>query len=159
MKAVVTGATKGIGRSIVERLAAAGFDVAFCARTQADLDAMLLELQKRFPDVHFLAKCADMSQQDEVLDFAAMVLKEWNDIDILVNNAGIFLPGEISKEADGALETMINTNLYSAYHLTRAMLPVMMERKQGHIFNICSIASIFAYPNKAVHTAFRNLRC
>ena len=66
---------------------------------------------------------------------------------ILVNNAGVFLPGEIVNEEDGALEKMIDTNLYSAYHLTRALLPEMINYGGGHIFNMCSIASFMAYPN------------
>jgi NADP-dependent 3-hydroxy acid dehydrogenase YdfG len=68
-------------------------------------------------------------------------------VDILVNNAGVFLPGELSLEDEGNLEMMINTNLYSAYHLTRALLPKMKERRSGYIFNMCSIASKIAYPN------------
>ena len=53
----------------------------------------------------------------------------------------------MATEEDGTLETMINTNLYSAYHLTRALLPSMMNKGSGHIFNMCSVASLFAYPN------------
>jgi len=65
----------------------------------------------------------------------------------LVNNAGRFIPGSINNEEEGILEEMINTNLYSAYHLTRALLPSMLEKKRGHIFNICSVASLQAYNN------------
>jgi short-subunit dehydrogenase len=68
-------------------------------------------------------------------------------VDVLVNNTGVFLPGAISSEPEGRLETMMNTNLYSAYYLTRGLLPQMMHRRNGHIFNICSVASIASYPN------------
>ena len=68
-------------------------------------------------------------------------------IDILINNAGSFLPGNISEEEDGVLEKMIETNLYSAYHITRGLLPKIIKQKRGHIFNICSIASLKAYKN------------
>ena len=67
--------------------------------------------------------------------------------EVLVNNAGVFLPGMIETEVDGALEHMINTNLYSAYHLTRSLMPEMKRLKKGYIFNMCSIASIKAYAN------------
>jgi NADP-dependent 3-hydroxy acid dehydrogenase YdfG len=87
-----------------------------------------------------------MSQKEDVLRFANSILETYASIDILVNNAGRFLPGDISNEADGLLETLIETNLYSAYHLTRALLPSMMNNKQGHIFNISSIAALKAYP-------------
>jgi NADP-dependent 3-hydroxy acid dehydrogenase YdfG len=65
----------------------------------------------------------------------------------LVNNTGYFLPGQIQNEADGTIESMINTNVYSAYHLTRAILPSFIKQNDGHIFNICSTASITAYTN------------
>ena len=88
-----------------------------------------------------------MSVKAEVQAFAANILKNVEQIDILVNNAGMFIPGALADEEDGALEQMINTNLYSAYYLTRALLPSMMDRRNGHIFNICSVASKIAYPN------------
>jgi short-subunit dehydrogenase len=69
--------------------------------------------------------------------------------DILINNAGRFIPGSVHNEADGILEQMIQTNLYSAYHLTRTILPAMQQSTSSnkHIFNICSIASVQAYSN------------
>jgi len=88
-----------------------------------------------------------MRQKADVIAFADFVKSSWKEIDVLINNAGVFLPGEIAKEEDGQLETMIETNLYSAYYLTRALLPTMTPQKKGHIFNICSIASQIAYPN------------
>ncbi|RYZ34365.1 MAG: SDR family NAD(P)-dependent oxidoreductase, partial [Sphingobacteriales bacterium] len=72
--------------------------------------------------------------------------------DILVNNTGTYLPGSVHNEAEGSLETLMATNLYSAYHLTRALLPAMMSRKQGHIFNMCSIASLQAYANGGAYS-------
>ena len=68
-------------------------------------------------------------------------------IDILINNAGQFIPGSIYNEEDGTLEKMMDINLFSAYHLTRALLPEMMKKNAGHIFNICSIAALKAYDN------------
>jgi short-subunit dehydrogenase len=64
-----------------------------------------------------------------------------------VNNAGYFIPGEISTEPEGTLESMIHANLYSAYHTTRGLVQAMKDKKSGHIFNMCSIASIKAYSN------------
>nr|MBA4166337.1 SDR family NAD(P)-dependent oxidoreductase [Chitinophagaceae bacterium] len=82
----------------------------------------------------------------EVEAFAKWILSETASIDILINNAGVYTPGKVHEEADGALENLMNTNVYSAYWLSRHLLPSMMERKSGHIFNICSIASLKAYP-------------
>lgn len=133
---VVTGGTKGIGRAIVDKFAKAGFIVITAARNNDD----------SFPEnVHFFQ--ADLSKKREVMAFIDFVKSTVDHVDILVNNTGFFLPGQINNEPDGTLEAMIETNLYSAYHLTRGLIGNMMERKEGHIFNICSTASITAYTN------------
>jgi NADP-dependent 3-hydroxy acid dehydrogenase YdfG len=133
---VVTGGTKGIGRAIVDKFAKEGFTVLICARTAED----------GLPEnVHFFK--ADMSKKSEVLAFADFVKRTVNQVDILVNNTGFFLPGQIHNEEEGTLEAMIETNLYSGYHLTRSLVGNMIERKEGYIFNICSTASITAYTN------------
>ncbi len=147
MKVVITGGTKGIGWAMVEEFAANGFDIAICSRSRADLDQRASELSAKYPDINIIADRVDMRNKDEVLTFAKSIINSWGEVDVLINNAGVFLPGEIAEEADGQLETMIETNLYSAYHLTRALLPIMVPKAKGHIFNICSIASKIAYPN------------
>lgn len=147
MYIVVSGATKGIGRAIADEFASLGFHVAACARNQSDLADMQAHYAAVFPNCKLLAFAADLRHKDQALAFAAEVLRQGGRPDVLVNNAGAFLPGAIHDEPDGRLEEMIGVNLYSAYHLTRALLPSMMEARQGHIFNICSIASLNAYPN------------
>lgn len=144
---VVTGGTKGIGRAIVEKFIANGFDVVTCARNDADLTKMKLELEGRFKDRMIAVYRADMSIAQQVKSFCAFVTKLNRPVDVLVNNAGYFIPGEITTEPDGTLESMINGNLYSAYHTTRGLVPLMLSRNQGHIFNLCSVASIRAYVN------------
>jgi short-subunit dehydrogenase len=147
MNIVITGGTKGIGRAIAELFAEKGFHVAVCARTEADLKTMQADFQQRFPDVQLITRSVDMRSKQEVLDFAAFIQQEWGPVDVLVNNAGVFIPGALAEEEDGHLELMVETNLYSAYYLTRALLPSMLKRRKGHIFNMCSIASLHAYPN------------
>ncbi len=146
MKITITGGTKGIGRAIAEKFAANGFDLAICARTESDLVSFKQEFQEKY-GVQVLTHATDMSQKEDVVAFADFINNQWDTVDVLVNNAGIFLPGEITKEPEGQLESQIETNLYSAYHFTRAMLPAMLEKGSGHIFNMCSIASFMAYPN------------
>ncbi|MET3124955.1 NADP-dependent 3-hydroxy acid dehydrogenase YdfG [Arcicella rosea] len=133
---VVTGGTKGIGRAIVNKFAKEGFTVITCARTN----------DEQFPENVLFFK-ADLSKKAEVLAFADFVKASVSQVDILVNNTGFFLPGQIHNEEEGTLEAMIETNLYSAYHLTRALVNDMIARKAGYIFNICSVASIVAYTN------------
>jgi short-subunit dehydrogenase len=87
-----------------------------------------------------------MAVKGEVQGFAKWCLS-FGTPNVVINNAGQFLPGSIADEDEGVLEKMIATNLYSAYYLTKALLPAMVANKKGHIFNICSIASLQAYPN------------
>jgi len=147
MNIIITGGTKGIGRAIAEKFAQKGFNLALCARNTTDLKQCKKELATAYPNIQILTKKTDMSKPKQVSAFAEYIKKHWKRIDILVNNAGVFLPGEILKEKAGTLESQINTNLYSAYHLSRAIAPMMVRRKSGYIFNMCSIASKIAYPN------------
>ena len=146
MNVIITGASKGLGRAIALQYAAAGYTLILCSRGAKALYDFVNELYVMFPDVTVKALPVDLSIKEEVIAFADWSL-QFGTPTILVNNAGIFLPGSIHSEEDGTLETMITTNLYSAYHLTRALLPSMIANKSGHIFNICSIASLQAYSN------------
>jgi len=147
MNAVITGASKGIGRAVAERLAKEGFNIAICARNEAALTAAKAAIQAQNSAVTVLAEQVDMGDKAQVLRFAATVKAAFGQVDILVNNAGIFTPGSLYEEAEGLLEQLMAVNVYSAYHLTRALLPDMMERRNGHIFNLCSVASHKAYAN------------
>lgn len=143
---VVTGGTKGIGRAIVEKFVSHGFDVATCARNSVEL-AKLEEHLRQGSSVNVYSHVADVSDKKQVLSFVNFISGLKRPVDVLVNNAGYFVPGAISTEPDGALESMIQANLYSAYHTTRGLVAGMKEKKRGHIFNICSVASIKAYAN------------
>lgn len=147
MNAVISGGTKGIGKAIIDLLSSKGVNIAVCSRNEADLATLKSELLAKNSELNVLTSVTDMSIKEEVLAFGELINKEWEAVDILVNNAGLFIPGELAKEEDGALEQMINTNLYSAYHLTRTLLPKFLSQRSGTIFNMCSIASKIAYPN------------
>ncbi|MCB0687628.1 MAG: SDR family oxidoreductase, partial [Saprospiraceae bacterium] len=143
--ALVTGGTKGIGLAICKILGDKGFDLITCARSQKDLDQMKADFSRT--SVRVSSKKVDLSDRKEVKKFAEYVRNCTPKLEILVNNAGVFFPGEILKEQEGQLEMMINTNLYSAYHLTRSLIDLMPGGDKPHIFNMCSIASKIAYPN------------
>jgi short-subunit dehydrogenase len=144
---VVTGGSKGIGKAILDKFAHHGFDIATCSRNQAELDAMKKEFESGYKGIQVHAFAADMAVKSQVEAFNKFVTDLNRPVDVLVNNAGYFLPGEISTEPEGTLESMINANLYSAYYTTRGLVQGMKQNKAGHIFNICSIASIKAYAN------------
>ena len=143
---IITGASKGIGKAIAEKFAQAGNNLFICSRNEVDLYKATEELVTKYPQCTVKAKPADLSKKENAKSFGEWCLSHASP-DILVNNAGNFLPGSVYNEEDGLLENMIETNLYSAYHLTRTILSAMMENKAGHIFNICSIASLHAYTN------------
>jgi short-subunit dehydrogenase len=143
---VVTGATKGIGRAVSERFAAAKFDIAACARNPQDLKSMKDDIE-RAHGIRVHTKATDASDKVQVSQFAGFVLSLGQPVDVLVNNAGHFVPGATMDEPEGALESMIAANVYSAYHLTRGLAEHLKQKKSGHVFNMCSIASIKAYPN------------
>ncbi|WP_247232398.1 SDR family oxidoreductase [Telluribacter sp. SYSU D00476] len=144
--AVVTGGTKGIGRALVERFVRGGFDVVTCARNEQDL-AVLQQEVSQLAGGRILCQQADLSVRSDLDNFITFVHSLERPVDVLVNNTGVFMPGQIHNEEEGVLEKTIETNVYSAYHLTRGLIPTMMERRKGHVFNMCSTASITAYPN------------
>ena len=147
MRAIITGGTKGIGWAIAQKLVVAGYDLAICSRNAHDLARAEESLKSLNAQAEVLTRVADVRHKSEVLEFATFIRQQWDRVDVLINNAGIFIPGKITEEEDGILEQMVETNLYSAYHLTRAILPLMKPYRRGHIINMASIASIMAYPN------------
>ncbi len=133
---VVTGGTKGIGRAIVDRFLANGFDAVICARTVEGIAGPGL-----------LPFAADLSARPGVDALIGYVQSLNRPVAVLVNNTGVFLPGQIHNEADGTFEQLMATNVGSAYHLTRGLVGNMMIQRQGHIFMMCSTASITPYTN------------
>jgi short-subunit dehydrogenase len=145
MTSIVTGASRGLGKAIAAQFGAAGYDLILSSRDPTALDVAVRELGDRYPAIRILSKAADLSDKQQAQDLGRWILASGMSPDVLVNNAGQFIYGSLYQEAEGVLEQLIAVNLYSAYHLTRALLPAMMARKAGHIFNICSIASLKAY--------------
>lgn len=155
MNIVITGASKGLGKAIAAAFAKdeKGHTFFLCARNEPGLQTTARDLQGRFPQNKFHTKTCDVSDKASLQQFAEWIHTHEKKVDILVNNAGIYLPGSAYGEDNGKLEKMMEVNLYSAYHLTRMLLPGMIEAKAGgHIFNICSIASIMAYPNGGAYS-------
>lgn len=152
MNAIVTGATKGIGRALVFGLLKEGWNVAVTSRHQEDLDQLKQEASEKHPNREIIIHAVDFSIQTNTIEYGQTMMKAWPEIDLLVNNVGIFFPGQVHNEEDNILEKTMDLNLFSPYHLTRTILPAMMKRKKGHIINLCSIASFMAYPNGGAYT-------
>jgi short-subunit dehydrogenase len=146
MQVVITGASKGIGKEVATFFAKEGADLFLCSRNMDKTIVWQQDLMKTY-GIQVTSFNADLGDPVQVKQFAEQLLKATDQIDIIVNNTGIYEPGSVYNEPEGQLEKMISVNLYSAYHLTRALLPSMIKRKSGHIFNISSIAALKAYAN------------
>ena len=152
MNVIITGGSRGIGKAIAEAFAAEGATLFLCGRNELTLYNSVADLQTRYPGSTVKAKPFDLSVKKNSKEFGTWVLAGLENtvsgkVDVLVNNAGIFTPGSVHNEAEGVLEKMMEINLYSAYHLTRVLVPSMIKARQGLIVNMCSIASLHAYAN------------
>lgn len=144
---LVTGGTKGIGRAVVELFAKEGFHIITCSRNENDLQKLKLEIEQAYTFSKVFYKQADLSDRNSIGDFIKYVQGLNVQVDVLVNNSGLFIPGKITEEDEEALPFMINTNLYSAYYISKAFVTDMIKRRSGHIFTLCSTASIIPYIN------------
>lgn len=146
MITVISGASKGIGKAIAIKFGREGHQLALCARGVSELEEVS-NLIVKAGGLTPLIMSVDMKNRQQIHQFGQTILERFGQVDVLVNNAGVFLPGSLLDEEEGRLEYQIETNVYSAYHLTRVLAPAMRVRKTGYIINMCSIASNTAYPN------------
>jgi short-subunit dehydrogenase len=152
MNAVITGGSRGIGLALAKIFATHGYHLYLTARNEHSLLKSAEELKTEFPGITVEVQAFDLGDKRQAQMFGEWIIDRVDVIDVLINNAGSFVPGSIWNEPDGALEKMLEVNLFSAYHVTRAVLPKMMAHKSGHIFTICSIAALSAYPNGGAYS-------
>jgi 3-oxoacyl-[acyl-carrier protein] reductase len=142
-RALVTGASKGIGRAIAEELARAGAEVVVGYRTGAeDAEALAQEIGSQ-------AVQADVSSPEE----AARLVEEAGDLDILVNNAGLTRDGLLARMSEDDWRTVIETNLSSVFYTCRAVCRPMMKKRSGSIVNISSIVGVHGNPGQTNYAA------
>jgi 3-oxoacyl-[acyl-carrier protein] reductase len=149
--AIVTGAARGIGLAIAERLLADGARVVLADLDGGALAATAKSLGEGSPDL--LTSVTDVSRAEEVDDLVALTTRSWGHIDVLVNNAGIAGPAKPMWEYDEReWEHVLATNLTSIFLLCRAVLPLMLARRSGRIVNIASISGKEGNPNMAAYS-------
>jgi NADP-dependent 3-hydroxy acid dehydrogenase YdfG len=139
--ALVTGASGGIGGSIVERLAQEGLEVHAVGRNKAKLD----ELASRVRCVPHVVDISDSEAYRKILESL--------EIDIMVNNAGVDHKGSISTVTANQIDEQVDVNFRAVLHGLRIVLPGMMDRDRGHIVNITSIAAIYPFASNAIYHA------
>jgi 3-oxoacyl-[acyl-carrier protein] reductase len=150
--AVVTGAGRGIGSAISRRLASMGSLVVLCGRTRTSLEATAGLINEDGGECT-IVKC-DVTNRSLVENLAAQVDRELGRLDILVNNAAVRgFDGPLHQMPPDAWDDVLNTNLRGVFYCIRALAPLMIAAKKGHIVNISSLAGKNALPNGTAYAA------
>ena len=144
MKALVTGASSGIGREMAKILSDMGYDLILVARRKKKLEELKKQLTTKVTIINL-----DISSTYNCMKLYDKVKKE--DIDIVINNAGFGLFGEFTETSLDKELDMIDTNIKGLVTITRLVLPQMVERNSGHIINLGSIAGTYPYPGGNVY--------
>ena len=149
---MVTGATSGIGEACARKFASGGYNVIITGRRGEKLDALRQELESMGAEV--LAMQFDVRERESARKAVDFLKGKWAKIDVLINNAGLALG--LDKEYEGDFndwDTMIDTNIKGLLNMTRFVVPGMVERNEGHVINIVSVAGDAAYANGNVYCA------
>ncbi|HEY0162858.1 MAG TPA: SDR family oxidoreductase [Edaphobacter sp.] len=150
--AVVTGAARGIGAAISKQLASMGATVILAARDRAKLDQVQQEIASAGGTAHAIE--LDLLSEESIAALGSTITMQYGRCDILVNNAGVGLLGKPLVEMSPAdWDTLMGTNLRGPYLMVRALAPLMIAAKSGHIINISSLAGRNPLPNGAAYSA------
>ena len=149
--ALVTGASKGIGRATALRLAQDGANMVIAATSNDLLEKVKGELEGL--GAESIAVRCDVTHLSECEDLVQQALSRFGHIDILVNNAGVGFSGKIVDSDPKEAEQMVKVNILGVYYMTRLVLPSMIEQGRGDIVNIGSVAGLKYSPNFAIYSA------
>ncbi|MCG3160797.1 MAG: Gluconate 5-dehydrogenase [Acidobacteria bacterium] len=150
--ALVTGGSKGLGRSIAQALAEAGADVAVVSRTLADCRKAANEIAEQ-SGRRAAAFAVDVNKSDDLKKAAAEIEASLGPVDILVNNAGINIRGPIDELSESDFEAVMATNVTAPFLCSKIFGPKMVERGWGRVINLGSIMSAVSLPGRAPYAA------
>lgn len=139
--ALITGASRGIGRAMAEVFCKAGAKLALAARTTSQLEEVARSLAFNGQRSNVFTLPADVADETQVSGLVEKVVETWGRVDILINNAGLITFGPITEVEPADWARVIGANLTGPYLLSRAVAPLMMEQKYGRIINIASISA------------------
>jgi 3-oxoacyl-[acyl-carrier protein] reductase len=152
--AVITGASRGIGRAIAERFAAGGYDVFLVARDRGSLEALTIELGHSEVDCAYYA--CDLLETGIIDRVARECERRFGRADVLVNNAGV-APRATFRDSDHNLwERTLALNARVPFFLTQRLLPLLLEAKPGYVINVASVVAKKGYPHQSIYTASKH---
>ncbi|MCC2645282.1 MAG: ydfG [Burkholderiales bacterium] len=153
---LITGASSGIGAATATEFAKLGANLILVARRQDKIEHLASQLKNDY-NIRTLSLILDVRSYTDINNILSNLPEEWQNIDILVNNAGLALSVDLMQEANiDNWDTMIDTNLKGLLYITRAVLPNMIKRNSGHIFNIGSAAGHGVYQRGNVYCATKH---
>jgi 3-hydroxy acid dehydrogenase / malonic semialdehyde reductase len=153
---LITGATSGFGEACARVFAANNYQLIINGRRRDRLEKLKAELEQEFQSSCHIA-AFDVQDRDAVFSSIESIPQDFKSIDVLINNAGLALGRDLFDQASlDDWDTMIDTNLKGLLYVTRAVIPSMIERKQGHIINVGSIAGKEVYERGNVYCASKS---
>ncbi len=150
--ALITGAARGIGKSIALRFASEGADIAFTDLV-IDENGRATEEEIRALGVRVKGYASNAANFDEAHKTVEEVVKDFGGVDILVNNAGITKDGLMLRMSEAQWDAVIGVNLKSAFNFVHACVPVMMRRRNGSIINMASVVGVHGNAGQANYAA------
>jgi 3-hydroxy acid dehydrogenase/malonic semialdehyde reductase len=150
---LITGATSGIGEACAKKFAAAGYNLILTGRREERLLQLKTSIEAEHP-IKILPLAFDVQDRKAVEESFSNLATEWQQIDILINNAGLAAGKDFFEDADmDDWETMLNTNVHGLLYVSKAIVPLMIAQKKGHIINLGSIAGKEVYEKGNVYCA------
>ena len=150
--ALITGASRGIGRALAEELARKGVNLVLGARSVSAVQEVARQLQQNY-GIRTLGVALDVRDRESIRRFVGTALESMDSLDILINNAGVGFEGDVDQITEEEYTTVMGTNLDGPFWLIREVVPIMKQQQQGMIVNISSLAGYVGLPRWSLYHA------
>lgn len=149
--AIITGASRGIGKTIAQYLANEGVNLALCSRNDVDLNIITDKVKHKENTIKLFHQKVDIAEEIQVQNFINEVIQQFGNVDYLINNAGIYKRDPLIDIPLEDWDKIMNTNLKGTFLFMKYLIPHMKKNQSGHIINIASLASNIAIPETALY--------